>query len=242
MNTDKHGLQDAPLKPPSVKRVVERSLVLACLSCRGAIEQDAGNPNAEQFRGRVFEWLKQSGAEREVESAERAILLTPLGKLSKEQHAFATWQAEGLVVLAWALYLAGLPSYENRAAAKQIADSVGWLTDKASKLNQSARLRPTAEVQILADKLFALDWRLADFQQRKTSMDFQDFAKTAWFGPLNVEGLRFANGDLSIGGMPISKASEATRGICRLIAINRRHTAEWLLGQTEIYSEVDLST
>jgi hypothetical protein len=242
MTTDKHESEEIQLNPPTAKRVAERALVLASLACRGAIEQDAGTTKAEEFRGKVSEWLKRSGMEREIEPAEHDILLTPLGKLSKEQHASATWQAEGLVVLAWALCRAGLPSYESTANAKQIADSLGWLTDEAARFCQAAELRPTAEIQAVADKLFALDWRLADFQLRKTSMNFQEFAQTAWFGPLNVQGLQFVNDDLSVGGMAISEANEEARGMCRLITMNRRRAAEWLLGKTEIYSEVDLST
>jgi Domain of unknown function (DUF4272) len=242
MNTDKHGSDEIERNPPSVKRVVERALVLASLCCRGGIEQDAGNPKAEAFRQQVFEWLKQSGAETESEPAERSMLLTPLGRLSREQHASATWQAEGLVVLAWALYLAGLPAYETAANAKSLADSFGWLTDRASKIVGEVKLRPEGEIQGLADKLFALDWRLADFQLKKSPLNFVDFAMTAWFGPLNVEGLKFVNSDLSIGGYSISEASDEARHTCRLITMNRRRAAEWLLGQTKIYSDVDLST
>jgi len=83
---------------------------------------------------------------------------------------------------------------------------------------------------------------LADFQLRKTPLDFAEFAKTAWFGPLKVEGLRFANKDLGIGGYSISEVGDEARNLCRLITVNRRRAAEWLLGQTETYSEVDLST
>jgi len=242
MDTDKHELDEIRRNPPSAKRVAERALVLACLCCRGAIEQDAGNPKAEEFRQKVFEWLEQSGAQGEAELVERTVLLTPLGNLSREQHASATWQAEGLVVLAWALYRVGLPDYETAANGKSVSDSLGWLTDGAAKLFTEATVRDAATIQSLADKLFALDWRLADFQLKKSPMNFVEFAKTAWFGPLKVEGLRFASNDLSIGGFAISEASDEARGLCRMITVNRRRAAEWLLGQSEVYSEVDLST
>lgn len=241
MNTDKHGSDEIERNPPSTKRVADRALVLASLCCRGAIEQDAGNLKAEDFRLRVFEWLKQSGADAEAEPGEHSVLLTPLGKLSTEQHASATWQAEGLMVLAWALHRTELLDYESTADAKDIADSIGWLTREAATL-KACQLRAATEIQTLADKLFALDWRQADYQLKKTSLNFEEFAKTAWFGPLNVEGLKFVRGDLSIGGVAISDAGEETRGMCRLTTVNRRRAAEWLLGQTEIYSEVDLST
>lgn len=242
MDTNKHESEEIGRNPPNSNRVVKRALVLASLCCRGAIEQDAADPKAEQFRQTVFDWLKRVGAESELEPVERTILLSPLGKLSREQHAFATWQAEGMAVLAWALHLTGLPDYEAVVNAKSVADSLGWLTDGADKLLVDAQVRDAKTIQALADKLFALDWRLADFQLQRKSLNFSDFAKTAWFGPLNVEGLRFMNGDLSIGGYAISEAGDEARSLRRLITINRRRAAEWLLGQNETYSEVDLST
>jgi hypothetical protein len=241
MNTDKHGSDEIKQTPPSAKRVADRALVLASLSCRGAIEQDAGNPKAEGFRQHVWEWLKQCGAESEAEPSEREILQTSLGKLSREQHAAATWQAEGLMVLTWALRRAEFLDYEAVANAKALADSLGWLTEDVSAL-WVAQLRPISELQELADRLFALDWRQADYQLNKKPLNFQEFAEVAWFGPLKVEGLRFVDGDLSIGGEPISKADEQARGMCRFTTMNRRRAAEWLIGQTDVYSEVDLST
>jgi hypothetical protein len=73
-------------------------------------------------------------------------------------------------------------------------------------------------------------------------LDFETEAKAAWFGPLNVDGLRFVQRDLSIGGVAISECEEQPRQLCRLITVNRRRAAEWLCGQCEAYSEVDLST
>src|SRR5262245_14045107 len=196
MNTDKHGSDEIEMNPPSVKRVADRALILASLCCRGGIEQDAGNPEAEGFRQHVCEWLKQCGAESEAEPGERAILQAPLGKLSREEHAAASWQAEGLVVLAWALNRAELLDYEAVADAKALADSLGWLTDDVSGLRAS-RLRLVSELRDVADRLFALDWRQADYQLNKKPLNFQEFARTAWFGPLKVDALRFAAGDLS---------------------------------------------
>ena len=242
MNTDKHESDDIELNPPSAKRVAQRALVLASLACRGAIEPDAGNQQAEQFRTKVVDWLKQCGAESEVEPKESDILSSSLGKLSAEQHSTATWQAEGLAILAWALKRAELPDYEEYSDAKALADSLGWLADDGVKLVQSAELRTATEIKSLADKLFALDWRLADHQLNKRPLNFEEFAKTAWFGPLNVEGLRFVNGDLDVGGVALSEANETSRGVCRLMTQQRRRAAEWLHGQTAIYSEVDLST
>lgn len=241
MDEDKYELDEIRRNPPSAKRVADRALVLASLCCRGAVEHDAGNLDAEQFRVKVVEWLRQCGAEAEAEQEEREVLSKPLGKLSREQQAAATWQAEGLMVLAWALHRAELLDYESTADAKGLADSLGWLTDESAN-SRASQLRSELEIQMLADKLFALDWRQADYQLKKTPLNFEEFAKTAWFGPLNVEGLRFVGGDLSIGGVAISAADEEARGMCRLTTMNRRRAAEWLLGQSEVYSEVDLST
>lgn len=73
-------------------------------------------------------------------------------------------------------------------------------------------------------------------------MDFVAFARTAWFGPLNIEGIALAESDLSVGGVPIARAAADAIRTASSIAIERHKAFNWLLGYDEIYSEVDTST
>ena len=74
-------------------------------------------------------------------------------------------------------------------------------------------------------------------------MDFVEFAKKSWFGPLELHGLRFVENDLAIGDKPIKyRASEESWQECLSIAQERHRAANWLYGQAEIYSEVTTDT
>ena len=73
-------------------------------------------------------------------------------------------------------------------------------------------------------------------------MDFAEFAKTAWFGPLPVGGLRLVAGDLEVRGLPVWEAPEEDWREVLSIARERQQAANWLMGQEEIYSEVTCDT
>ena len=70
---------------PSPTRVARRALVLSAVVCRSGIEANAGDPEAEAFRGRILPWLESAGAALEAEPDELMVLRTPLGSLSVRQ-------------------------------------------------------------------------------------------------------------------------------------------------------------
>src|SRR5690606_38129464 len=87
-------------EPPPPNRVAQRALVLAAVSCRSGIEDDASNREAEAFRRQALAWLRDVGAIEEVEPDELALLSAPLGTLRKRQVIDGSWRGEGLGVLA----------------------------------------------------------------------------------------------------------------------------------------------
>jgi hypothetical protein len=101
-------------------------LVLSAIVCHSAIEGDAGNPKAEAFREDVLSWICGIGLVEEAESNEFALLECKLGGLSDRQRIDASWRAEGLAVLAWALRRGELPVYDKRADPYPIAQALGF--------------------------------------------------------------------------------------------------------------------
>jgi hypothetical protein len=193
------------LNPPSPDRVARRALILSAIICRSGIEKDAGNPQAEAFRQQVVEWVERLGLDSEAEPLELEILRKSIGELSERQRIDCGWQAEALAVLAWALGKYELPNYDVQVAGPDIADALGFMEEKASTFLHRPRLRPLHEITILADQLFALHWRLRQFSHEQSAMDFHDFARTASFGPLDIDGLRLIENDLAIQDVPVFK-------------------------------------
>src|SRR5438874_815687 len=87
-------------RPPSAQRAARRALALSAVVCRGNIDRGAGNADAESLRDRILDWIAFLDVQDEIEPQETALLKAPLGALAQRQVIDATWQAEGLAVLA----------------------------------------------------------------------------------------------------------------------------------------------
>ena len=233
---------DPELNAPSAQRVAKRALVLAAVTCRSAIEGDAGDPNARRFQRDIIEWLGELGIRTEAEESELQLLETELGSLPERSQIDASWRSEGLGVLAWALGRSGLPSYERSVVAPDVAEDLGFMRDSARELLDSAQLRTPDDLQKLADVYFTLHWRLRQFSMDQKPMDFVTFSKECWFGPLETDGLSLVGGDLGVEGRPLSDLPEDGWRYCLSIARERQQAANWLLGTDEVYSEVSCDT
>lgn len=228
--------------PPSADRVARRALVVSAIICRSGIEGDAGNPEAEAFRESIISWMTRLGLDAEAEPEEIALLRTPLGKLSKKLAIDSSWKAEGLGVLAWALGKYELPNYETQVAGPEIADTLGFMEERGSTVLHSPKLRSPQEIEELAGQFFSLHWRLRQFSIDGNPMGFQEFAKTAYFGPLNLEGIRLVENDLGIRGAPISQANEKDWRETLGIVQERHQAVNWIRGNDILYSQVTTDT
>jgi hypothetical protein len=228
--------------PPTALRVAQRALVLSAVVCRSGIEDDAGNQQTEAFREQVVGWIERLGLNAEAEPEEMELLNTPLGGLPKKKRVDASWRTEGLVVLAWALGKCELPDYDREANAPGTADTLGFLEEKDDTVLREPALRPRQEIAALADQLFTLHWRLRQFSLDQAPMDFQEFSRTAWFGPLSLDHLRLIENDLAIQGLPVSRATEEQWREALSIAQERHQAVNWLEGHDPVYSEVTADT
>ena len=233
---------ERPPRPPSADRVARRALVLAALTCRGGIEGDAGNAEAEQFRGEVVAWAREVGLESELEAHELEVLETPLGGLTARQHIDSGWRSEGLAVLAWALRRHDLPPYDRQVDGYVVAESLGFRRPREATVLASPRLRPHAEIVTMADVLLALHWRLRQYSLRPERLDFRRVAARMFFGTQPLAGLRLRDGDLEIAGRPLFETSEDSWRTAMSIARERQQAANWLLGEEPVYSLVTCDT
>jgi len=231
---------DEELMPPPPKRVAARALVMSAVTCRAFIESDAGK--ADQFWAGALRWLDDLGLSDEVEPWERQILDTPLGQLDRERQIDAQWLCEGLAVIAWALDRHVLPPYDVQITAAKLANSLGFLASIDETVLHEPDLRPHAAVLAVRESLFSLHWRLREFKHNPGKMDFADFSKTAWFGPLSLDGLRLAENDLAIGDRPISQARLEDVRLVLSSAQERHRAINWLAGESAIYSETETNT
>jgi hypothetical protein len=228
--------------PPEPNRVAARALVLAAVSCRGLIEKDAHNHEAEEPRLKVVGWLGRVGAAEELETNEAALLTTPLGKLGRKTTTNATWLSEGMVVLAWALFRADLPPIHTECNPIEVANAMGFLEDRENTALQSPRLRDSTEIESWAETYLTLHWRLRQFSSTPERIDFVKYVSACTWGPLRLERLEILGDDLAISGERIEKV--ASDGFRQTLSITQeRHQAfNWLLGFERVYSQVTTDT
>ena len=228
--------------PPTAERVAARALVLTAVACRSSLEADAGSPEAEDFRESLVEWMRSAGLDGEAEGPELALLRAPLGSLDEQATIDASWQGEGVGVLAWALRRYDLPSYDELVAPPEIGHRLGFLRERAETVLAAPELRPAEELEQLRAAMFALHWRLRQFSLDRQGMDFEAFARKSWFGPLDIRGLRLARRDLAIDGRPLLDVPEERWRECLSIASERHRAANWLAGYEPVYSDVTADT
>lgn len=238
-------------EPPTAERVARRALALTAVTARAILEQDADEPDAEERRDDLMAWVREMGIEDELEGpdewgrspGERSILESPLGAMDEQAQINATWRTEGLAVLAWALGVHQLPPHDAPVDVTALWDSLGFMEPyRARALLANPTLRPREEIEVLRKHLLALHWRLRDHTLRPRRMDFAEFARTAWFGPLDITGISLAEGDLAIRGVPIDQADPGLFGAVHSAAMERHQAANWLYEGPATYSEADIST
>jgi hypothetical protein len=228
--------------PPTLRRVVHRAFCLSAVVCRSFIDEDPRDEQCRSLHARMPPWLADVGAASELEPWESSALSQPLGRLETQTRVNGSWASEGLAVLGWVLQRYDLPSHDSCVDPQALTMALEFLEPRAAVLLSSVTLRSADEIQTGADRAFAVHWRLRQFSLSRQRMDFAEFARTAWFGPLNIQGVALAESDLSICGVPITRAAADKMRTASSIAVERHKAFNWLLGYDDIYSEVDTST
>ena len=233
------------IEPPDEQRVARRALALTAVTTRAILEQDAqsGNPHTQETYNDDLAWIANLGIDDEFEPNEWEVLQRRPGKLDRRMQIDSTWRLEGLAVLAWALGRFEVPPHDQLVDFHALWESLGWLdADKAGELLAHANLRPREEIAILRNRLFALHWRLRNFRLKPEVIDFAEFARTCWFGPLAITGLPLVEGDLALEGERLDRVSEDLFSKVQSATLERHLAANWLWEGPKRYSETNVST
>jgi hypothetical protein len=109
---------------PSAGRVLARARALAALVVRARIEcMPAGEERYERHE-ELLGAVEGLGVMRRLEPRELLVVTAKPGRLSAQEHVDASWRAEGLAVLAWALALARRPRDRELVDVEPLLDAV----------------------------------------------------------------------------------------------------------------------
>jgi hypothetical protein len=237
------GDESDTAEAPSPVRVARRAIALGVVTMRAMLEREAHEPTAPQTHKHLIDWIRELGLEDELEPDESAVVQRRLGRLDSMQQINSTWRLEGLAVLTWALGKLELPAHDELVNPNDLWESLGVFdADAANALLTNPALRSREEIQTLCNRTFALHWRLRNYGLRPTVMDFADFARTCWFGPLDLTGLPLVKGDLAIGGKRLDRASKELFARTQSAAQERHQAINWLCEGPERYSDASTDT
>lgn len=251
---------DDATEAPTALRVARRALALCAVTARAILEQHPSNLNSintgqplwsrwarQMIGGYVFwnrspseltNWVKKIGIEDELEPDEWEALQRPLGKMDERMQIHATWRLEGLVVLAWALGHAATPPVDELVSFYLVWKRLGLLNvDVAQRLLSQPTLRPREEIRTKRGQFFAAHWRLRNFQLNREVLNFAEFAKTCWFGPLDISGMSLNDGDLELQGARLDRRPRHIVGTALSAAMERHKAANWLWDGPVRFSE-----
>lgn len=237
---------DAPEEgpgPPTAERVARRALALTAVTARAILEQDLKNKKTPATYRDLLDWVQEIGIDDEFEPEEWEVLQQPPGHLEPEQQIESTWRLEGLVVLAWALRRSEVPPHDQLVSPNTLWRSLGLLdAESASELLAGPTLRSREAIGVLRNRLFALHWRLRNYYVNPGVMDLEEFARTCWFGPLDLTGLRLVKGDLGLRGKRIDRAPHDVFSTAHSAALERHQAANWLREGPACYSQASVAT
>ena len=226
-----------------VARAVRRSFVLAALVCRGNIEVGAGQPEAEDVHNRLLTWLTELDLWQYVEPAEKTLLQAPLGKLKREEMIQATWQAEGLAVLAWAWKELEFPRHDQKVDPYAVAEAVWFLNEDAGENIHTASLRSAQRRNAARELLYAIHCRLRDYLRNGERTDFIGWVEQKWLDLLGLNSSDLiAGGDLAIDGRPIGEVGTERVQEVSWITHQRHQAIIWLVERYPSYSETPVDT
>jgi hypothetical protein len=235
--------EDEGAEPPTPERVARRALALTAATARAILEQDTANPETPQVYQDLLAWVRNLGIDGELEPDEWEVLQRPPGKLDPRTQTNSTWRLEGLVVLAWALGRFEIPPHDQLVNLNPLWQSLGLLDTKAAKmLLANPTVRPREEIGGLRNRLFALHWRLRNFYVNSGVMDFAEYARTCWFGPLDLSGLALVEGDLGLRGERIDRAPQDVFSSVHSTAQERHQAVNWLWEGPKRYSQASVAT
>ena len=234
----------------TIEKVIQRALALQLVIDRGWSEYNISNhvdeENTKDFIEFASSWSGKNGISEWLTEREKRLWDKQAGDLNIKEAAYCTWQTEALVPLLWALGLKEtMPDYAEHAEEdhhkllhfgqdyplKKILEDIDAAEDACLQ-------KMTAEIKTQAELYKLVCWRCAEYlyNNRKINMNVEPMGvfgenihKAVALLPLDAEGeLLVRHASLAFDQMNENDVQKIN-----LLAQNRLHALNWLIGQDE---------
>jgi len=251
MDDDELAVEEIEINLRAPREVAARVVVLAAVSRRAFLEQEAEHGTAgDDAAGERFDlvaWLEAEGLADAVSPSERRLLAAPLGQLGRETADEASWAAEALVALGWALNLVpSIPPYDAPADPSALLESVPAPWDKTAIFLALDKLRPEPEIAVERDEAELWHWRAelaaalpnaAEPERAELARAVREVTQDAAAAGLIPPPI---DADFPVRGRPYGAIPDDERAILADIATQRLHALNWLCGFGSDWDDVPL--
>ncbi|MEA2512662.1 MAG: hypothetical protein QOJ59_2149 [Thermomicrobiales bacterium] len=240
---------DINLRSPS--EVGRRLVVLATLCRRAFLEPATSSeeldedPEAERFD--LATWLDEHNLAAELTDQERALLGAPVGTLSGDEAHAATWNAEALVALGWAVGLVSvIPDPIDPADPNPVLQAIPGPWDDPRGLIDSITLCPEERSASERERAEIWLWRAETEEERRRLRgrallelegDLRDVVRQSVEAGLINAGVE---GDFPVAGRPFRTLDENRIDVAAGVAAVRLHALNWLCGFGTTWDDVPL--
>lgn len=229
--------------PPDPRRIARRAMVLSTIVCRSNSDRDPSNPDAIDLWQRLKSWVERLELNDEMEPAESSMLYAPLGSLDDRLRVPATWEVEGLAILAWALQRLPFPRHDEQVDAYHVTDCLWFLNEEALDIIRAPALRSHEELNACRELLYAVHCRLREYLRTRSAKNIAHWIEPDWLRLLEIEtplGLEY---DLRVGDDELVHVPEDKVRQCEWAICERHRAIVWLVGEEgPIYSQVPTDT
>lgn len=219
--------------------MLRRALALFSVAARAAMETDAARADAADWQARMLGWLQRTGIDTALEPDESRLLQAPPGSLTEADTRDASWRAEGVYVLAWALGAHPPLPHDRLADPNDLAGPLGFLGEDVHSRADAPSLRAEHEIDGFLARQLAVHWRLREYTLRPGPMDFAAVVANGGWARLDIDDAALLDRDLAIDGDTIDRAGPDAIIRCTSIASERHRAASWLVGADPVYSRVE---
>jgi hypothetical protein len=239
--------------------VTQRALCLAAVCYRANIEAVAAHgakvgsqpgPELKELGERINGWLISEQLRDTLSSAERRLLDARLGEAGPQEVINATWRAEALTVLLWALELVdAIPPYDTQCELKSALERVGFLKN-TDAIVADAKLRHRVELLDARETAETWNWRARKCQLARepdqypppAGKSYEEIVRAAATRAQDAGRIIAIDGDFPAFGKPYRRATEDESWLLHSIAQERHYALNWITGTDEDWDDVLIDT
>lgn len=242
-------------KKTQQNREARRAECLGALVMRTGLEQvvqkdgPAARQAHETLLNELVRWLERTGLREDQSPDERAMFAEPLGSWQAEEVIDASWRAESLGVIQWALrYVDALPPWDEPFDHQEVLLPLDLLGDP-SAYESRALLRPSPEIEGAREVAELWHWRAnaseAEVQAAAPpeGWTFEEMiATTAQEAFEDGQIPETIEDDFPVFGKPYFDLDEDEFTFVSKIAAERHLALNWLCGYSDNWDETPIET